>query len=551
MTCFIKLEYDLGLIEKQIGKKLLDTLALESKAWPFELARNILKRINNKIPEKGYVLFEAGYGPSGLPHIGTYGEMVRTRIVQNAFQKISDIPTKLFIISDDMDGLRKIPDNIPNQEMLEKHLQEPLTSIPDPFNECESYGYYMNNKLKEFLKRFEFEYEFKSATELYTTGQLDEYLLKALKNYDKIMKIMLPTLGEERQKTYNPFIPICPETNKMLYVPVIRINVDNGTITYLDERTKDEVTVPVTGGRCKLQWKPDFGVRWAALDVDFEMYGKDHLANGKIYSSICKAVGGKPPEQFFYELFLDEDGHKISKSKGNGITIDEWLAYAPIDSLAFYMYQAPRKAKKLYFGVIPKTVDEYITFLDKYHNSTEKEHFDNPVTHVHNFEVPKHELHGLTFNLLINLASACNPTDQDVLLGFITKYAKDFDITRDKFICLLASYAMKYYENFIKPNKSYKTPDDNEKELLNQIKEALGQLSGNETASDIQNKLYPIAKNADYENMRDFFRMIYETLLGQKEGPRLGSFILLYGVDKTIDLIDSVLKKQLRYGKDK
>jgi len=517
-------------------------LAQQSAAWPFDLARKILKRIKNKVPEKGFVLFETGYGPSGLPHIGTYGEVVRTRMVQNAFRKLSDIPTKLFVVSDDMDGLRKIPDNLPNAQMLSSHLQEPLTSVPDPFEKCQSYGHYMNEKLKGFLNHFEFEYEFKSATELYKSGQLDKYLLKALACYDQIMAIMLPTLREERQKTYSPFLPICPETNKVLYVPVINRNVSDGTITYLDESTNREITTPVTGGRCKLQWKPDFGVRWAALDVDFEMYGKDHLANGPIYSKLCKAVGGAPPEQFVYELFLDEHGGKISKSKGNGITIDEWLRYAPLESLAFYMYQSPRKAKKLFFGVIPKSVDEYLAFSGKFHASSDKEKLENPIAHVHAFQVPKHNLYGITFNLLINLASACNPTDKDVLLGFISKYAPSFDKTKDAFINELASYAMKYYEDFIKPHKVYKTPTHHEKELLRAIKVSLKGVSKSATAVDIQNELYTLAQDSGYANMRDFFLMIYETLLGQKEGPRLGSFILLYGIDKTIELIDSIIK---------
>ena len=520
----------------------IKNLAQESKAWPFELARKILKRINNKVPEKGSILFETGYGPSGLPHIGTYGEVVRTKMVQNAFEKLSDIPTKLLVISDDMDGLRKIPDNIPNAQMLEAHLQEPLTSVPDPFGRCKSYGRYMNENLKEFLDNFEFEYEFKSATDLYKNGELDKYLLKALECYDEIMAIMLPTLREERQKTYSPFLPICPDTNKVLYVPVVNRNIDEGTFTYLDERTNKEVTIPVTGGACKLQWKPDFGVRWAALNVDFEMYGKDHQANGPIYSRICRAVGGNPPEQYVYELFLDENGGKISKSKGNGITLDEWLRYAPLESLAFYMYQSPRRAKRLFFDVIPKSIDEYIQFLNKFHNSSEKEQLDNPVSHVHNFKVPKYNLHSLTFNLLINLVSICNPTDKSVLFGFISKYAPSFDASKDKFISELASYAMKYYEDFVKPKKTYKIPTHREKELLREVKKSLRELPKNSTAIDIQNAFYAVAQDAGYENMRDFFLMIYETLLGQKEGPRLGSFVLLYGIDKTIELIDSILK---------
>lgn len=520
----------------------IKNLAQESKAWPFELARKILKRINNKVPDKGYVLFETGYGPSGLPHIGTYGEVVRTKMVQNAFKKLSDIPTKIFVVSDDMDGLRQIPTNIPNAQTLEAHLQEPLTSVPDPFGKCQSYGDYMNEQLKEFLDRFKFEYEFKSATDLYKSGKLDKFLLKAFTCYDQIMKIMLPTLREERQKTYSPFLPICPETNKVLYVPVVNRDTDKGELSYLDEGTNKQVTIPITGGSCKLQWKPDFGVRWAALNVDFEMYGKDHLANAPIYSKICRAVGGNPPEQFFYELFLDEHGKKISKSKGNGITIGEWLRYAPLETLAFYMYQSPRKAKKLYFDVIPKTIDEYIVFLGKFHKSTEKEKLENPVAHVHNFKVPKYNLHNVTFNLLINLASACNPTDKSILLGFIAKYAPNFDADKDKFLSFLASYAMKYYEDFVKPNKTYKTPSHSEKLLLRSLKKSLQALSKDASAIDIQNTFYIIAQEANYDNMRDFFLMLYEVLLGQKEGPRFGSFVLLYGIDKTIELIDSVLK---------
>jgi lysyl-tRNA synthetase class 1 len=515
-------------------------LAQESKAWPFELARRILERIEYKTPEKGYVLFETGYGPSGLPHIGTYGEVVRTKMVQNAFEKLSDIPTKLYVVSDDMDGLRKIPENMPNVGMLEVHLQKPLTSVPDPFEKCESYGAYMNARLQEFLNDFGFEYEFKSATELYKSGALDEYLLKALEQYDQIMEIMLPTLREERQKTYSPFLPISAETGTVLYVPIIDRNLDKGTMTYLDDAMNKEVTVPVTGGNCKLQWKPDFGVRWAALGVDFEMYGKDHLANGPIYSRICEAVGGKPPEQYVYELFLDENGGKISKSKGNGITIDEWLRYAPLESLAFYMYHSPGKAKKLFFGVIPKSIDEYITFLNKFHESTQEEQLENPVAHIHNFKVPKHNLHGLTFNLLINLTSICNPNDKNILLGFISKYAPGFDKKEDKFLDMLASYAMRYYADFIKPHKVYRTPTHRERELLLEVKKSLRGLPEGYTALDIQTMLYEIAKEAGYENMRDFFLMIYETLLGQKEGPRLGPFILLYGVDKIIEAIDNI-----------
>lgn len=523
-----------------MNKTLLES-AQHAKAWPFEIARKILKQ-NPVIPQKGYILLETGYGPSGLPHIGTYCEVIRTKMVQNALKTLSDIPTKIIVVSDDMDGLKKVPDNMPNSQMLEKHLQLPLTAVPDPFEMYESYGEYMNAQCREFLDRFDCEYEFKSATDLYKKGIYDEFLLKTLENYDKIMKIMLPTLGEERQKTYSPFLPICPETGRVLYVSIIQTNIDKGTITYVDDDRKKEVVIPVTGGNCKLQWKPDFGMRWAALDVDFEMYGKDHFANAQIYSSICKVLGGKIPEQFCYEMFLDDEGKKISKSKGNGITIGEWLKYAPIESLSFYMYQSPRKAKKLFFDVIPKSVDEYIIFMFNFHNSSPEEQINNPVWHVHDGHVPEHNVYGLTFNLLLNLACACNPENKDVLWGFIYTYAPDASPDNDLFLDKLVGYAVRYYEDFIKPNKTYKVPSKEDAKILSEIRNNLEKMDKNEDPKNIQSVFYNAGKESHYDNLREFFKMVYETLLGQAQGPRLGSFVRLYGIEKSIALIDSALK---------
>jgi lysyl-tRNA synthetase class 1 len=514
-------------------------IALKSNAWPFEEAKSILARVNNTTPKKGYVLFETGYGPSGLPHIGTFGEVVRTVMVQNAFNLLSDIPTKLYVISDDMDGLRKLPDNVPNPEMLKEHLGKPLTDVPDPFGTHQSYGHNMNARLIAFLDRFGFKYEFFSATYLYKNGLLDEFLLKALKHYDAIMNLMLPTLGEERQATYSPFLPICPKTGKVLYVPIIKRDEKAGTITYIDENK--EVTVPVTGGHCKLQWKPDFGVRWAALDVDFEMYGKDHLANSILYSNICKIVGGNPPHQLCYELFLDDEGKKISKSKGNGISIEEWLKYAPTESLSLYMYQSPKKAKRLFFDVIPKSVDEYITFLQKFHEEDPTAQLSNPIWHIHNGKPEKQEFFGLTFSLLINLACACNPSDKSVLWGFITKYAPSANPDSAPFLDQLADYAICYYNDFIKSKKVYRQPNANDIKVLQQIIEALTKLEKNADAQEIQNTLYHIGKNAHYTDLKEFFQTIYEILLGQSQGPRLGSFIALYGIEQTIKLIKSLI----------
>jgi len=511
------------------------------KSWPFLEAKRILDHIENKVPKKGYVLFETGYGPSGLPHIGTFGEVFRTTRIINAFKQISDIPTKLICFSDDMDGLRKVPTNIPNQEMVAKYFNQPLTSIPDPFEEKASFGEYMNSKMMAFLDQFGFEYEFYSATKCYRVGMFNDMLLNGLDKYEEIMAIMLPSLGEERQFTYSPFMPVCPVTGKILQVPIKAIDKKNGTVTYMDIEGKD-VTVSIFNGSCKLQWKPDFAMRWASLGVDYEMYGKDHRPNAEIYSGICSVLGKKPPVQYFYEMFLGEDGAKISKSKGNGISIDDWLKYAPLESMALFMFQSPNKAKRLFFDVIPKTVDEYIIFVSKYHNEQDENlKLDNPVYHIHNGDVPVLNLYNLSFNLLLNLASVCSPDDKSILWSFISKYAPDADQNKDKFLDRLAGFAVMYYNDFIKPHKNYLKPDEKQKQILAEISEMLESLDDNSDHLIIQNKIYDIGMKASYENLRDYFKDLYQILLGQTEGPRLGTFIKLYGIKETIKLIRLVL----------
>lgn len=515
---------------------------LNSKAWPFVEAKRIYDKIGGKAPEKGYVLFETGYGPSGLPHIGTFAEVTRTIMVMNAFKQICNIPTKLICFSDDMDGLRKVPGNIPNQEMVAKHLGLPLTNIPDPFGEKESFGHYMNAKLCSFLDRFGFDYVFCSATDYYKSGKFDHMMLRAIDKYDDIMNLMLPTFRDERRKTYSPFMPICPETGVVLQVPIEKTDRAKGTVSYRNKEG-DLVEVPVTGGHCKLQWKPDFGMRWSALSVDYEMYGKDHRPNAEIYSKICTILGGTPPVQFFYELFLDEDAAKISKSKGNSISVDEWLHYAPLESISLFMFQSPSKAKRLYFDVIPKTVDEYLAFNRKYH---EEEDFGkkiaNPVFHIHNANVPVIDTYGITFSLLLNLSSVCNPKDKSALWGFISKYAKDATPKNAPYLDHLTDFAVTYYNDFVKNTKHYLIPNEQHKKLLAQVSQMLSNLSGDETGEEIQNEIYAIGREAGYENLRDFFKELYQILLGQTEGPRLGSFFKLYGISDTIKLIESKLK---------
>ena len=513
---------------------------LNSKSWPFVEAKNLLKKRKKQIEDKGYALFQTGYGPSGLPHIGTFGEVCRTTMVIQAFQKISKIPTKLFTFSDDLDGLRKIPENITNSEILKNHLGKPLTSIPDPFNKFSSYGEHNNEMLKKFLNDFKFKYDFKSSTSLYQKGEFDKSLLKVLENYEKVMDLILPTLGPERRKTYSPFLPICNTTGRVLEVPIVEVLKDKGEIVY--EVDGKKIKTQVTKGKCKLQWKVDWAMRWYALNVDFEMYGKDLIPSAELSSKICKLLGAQPPNGFFYELFLDEKGEKISKSKGNGILIEDWLKYASHESLAFYMYQNPQRAKKLYPEAIPKAVDEYLNFLEKFIDQDTKEKLGNPVWHVHNGKPPVEKII-ISFAVLLNLVSASNAEDQDIIWKFIKNY--NTKLNKDEFPILktLIGKAIVYYKDIVKPKKIYRKPNDTEKNALNDLVSLLSSLDEKLTSSEIQTEVFTIGKKYyPKEKLRDWFKAIYEIVFGDQQGPRMGSFIKFYGTKETKELIESKIK---------
>ena len=517
--------------------------AMSSKAWPFEEARKLLKRYQKAPPEKGYVLFETGYGPSGLPHIGTFGEVARTTMIRRAFEEISDIPTRLICFSDDMDGMRKVPDNVPNTEMLHEHLQKPLTSVPDPFGEFDSFGGHNNAMLRRFLDTFGFEYEFYSATEFYKSGQFDEVLLRAVDCYDEIMAVMLKSLREERRQTYSIFLPIHPETGRVLYVPMKEVNAKDGTVTFDDEEGR-EWTLPVTGGNVKFQWKPDFGARWAALDVDFEMYGKDHSTNTPIYDRICEILGGRKPEHFVYELFLDENGEKISKSKGNGISIDEWLTYASSESLAYFMYQKPKTAKRLYFDVIPKAVDEYHQQLRAYPTQDAKAQVNNPVWHIHNGTPPESKM-VVPFAMLLNLASVAGASDKSGLWGFIRRYAPEASPETHPDLDQAAEFAVRYFRDFVAPQRQFRLPSDQERAAMEDLVTRLKAWEGGLDAEELQSLVFAVGKAHGFEPLRDWFKALYEVLLGASQGPRFGGFIALYGIDETVALIEKGLKGEL------
>ena len=512
----------------------------KTNAWPFVEAKKILRERKKYIEKKGKIILQTGYGPSGLPHIGTFGEVARTSMVVNALNQITEMPKEIITFSDDMDGLRKVPDNIPNQEILKNNLHKPLTQIPDPFQKFDSFGEHNNEMLKKFLNEFNFTYSFKSSTELYKNGFFNETLKLILNKYQEIMNIIIPTLGVERQKTYSPFLPICPDTGVVLEIPVLEIDQKNSKIVFDNFGKKLETSI--LNGNCKLQWKVDWAMRWFALDIDFEMYGKDLIESAILSTKIIKSLGKVNPSGFAYELFLDEKGEKISKSKGNGITINQWLEYASPESLSLFMYQNPKRAKKLYKEIVPKAVDEYLDFIDKGKNQTELQMLLNPVWHVHNGIIPKENMI-MSFSMLLNLVETSNASSKELLWKFVKKYKPDILEKNQPIFDKLVEYAIKYFNDVIKKNKKYKKPNELEKKALIALIQILEKCDDKMKPEDIQTLIYTVGKENGYkENLRDWFKLIYEVVFGDENGPRMGFFISFFGVKEMQEVIRDKIK---------
>jgi lysyl-tRNA synthetase, class I len=511
------------------------------KAWPFEEANKVAQRL--AASGKNHALFETGYGPSGLPHIGTFGEVARTSWIRRAFTEITGLPSKLLAFSDDMDGLRKVPDNIPNRDLLTPYLGKPLTQIPDPFGTHDSFGAHNNARLRAFLDSFGFEYEFASSTDYYTAGRFDAALVRVLECYEAVMAATLSTLRPERQATYSPILPIHPQTGIVMQVPMERIDAAAGTVTWTDPTTGETFTTSVKGGACKLQWKADWAMRWYALSVDYEMSGKDLIDSVKLSGKICRILGGKPPEGMTYELFLDQDGQKISKSKGNGLSVDEWLTYAPPVSLSQFMYNQPQRAKRLFFDVIPRAVDEYVGNLDKARTQSPEEQLTNPVWHIHAGNLPNHAGSPISFAMLLNLASVVNADEPDILWGFICRYVPGASPETQPLLARLADHAVAYYRDLVRPAKRYRDPEAMERAALEDLAGSLGTLRADASAETIQNIVFEVGKRHPFPDLRTFFGCLYQVLLGQQEGPRFGGFVALYGIPETIALIRMALTR--------
>ena len=515
---------------------MLDNKVIQSaSAWPFVEIRKLLKDRKDLIKTKKKIIFQTGYGPSGLPHIGTFGEVARTSMMINALRHIEKINTELITFSDDMDGLRKVPENIPNDEILKSNIGKPLTAIPDPFGKFQSFAEHNNTMLKRFLKKFDFNFSFKSSTENYKNGIFNESLKRVAEKYEDIMNIILPTLRSERRKTYSPFLPLCPDTGKVLEIPMLNLEKNTGKITF--DNNGKKIQTSIYDGNCKLQWKVDWAMRWFTFDVDFEMYGKDLTESAILSSKVCKILGKITPSGFAYELFLDEKGEQISKSKGNGITIEEWLNYASPESLSLYMYQNPKRAKKLYSDVVPKAVDEYLSLIEKFPEQKEIDQISNPVWHVHNGEPPKEKI-VMSFSMLLNLVGSSNADDKKILWKFINRFHKNVNSVSNPILDGLTEYAIKFFKDKLKPKKIYKKPNEKEKKALHNLAMKIEKIKENTPPEEIQTIVYSVGKENGYEkNLRDWFKLIYQVLFGDIDGPRMGFFINFFGVQETIKLI--------------
>jgi lysyl-tRNA synthetase class 1 len=515
-------------------------MTVKYTSWPFKEAQKLQKRFFDFPPHP--VRFETGFGPSGMPHIGTFAEVARTTWVRHAFESLTNQPTELIAFSDDMDGLRKVPLNLPNPDMLAENLGKPLCDIPDPFGERESYSAHMNQMLVAFLDSYRFDYTFQSSQEAYRRGDFNDGLAVILGRVDEIKQMILPTMSESKRTHWSPFFPICEKCGRIYTTRVTGYHATDNTIDYVCDREDGGFThcghkgsTSIFNGRVKVGWKIDWALRWYSYDIGYEMYGKDLIESAKLSGKIVRKMGKQPPTGLFYELFLDEQGRKISKSVGKGLTIDAWISYAPLESLLYYIFQNPKQAKRLFWGIVPKSVDDYLAGLNQYETLDPDKRPNATIWHLFNQgkTVPTYRS-PINFSLINNLISAVGADDIDLILEYLKRYdssiGNEMSIMED-----LVKKAMNYYRDFILPKKDYRSPTDREKGMLKLLHAKLAGYEGNDE-DELQSIPFAVARESD-ESPKAFFKMFYEVVFGQERGPRFGTFVQLVGKEKALHLL--------------
>ena len=517
--------------------------------WPFIEAQRIIDRLG-KIG-KTSVTAETGYGPSGLPHIGTFGEVARTSFVLQALKTLAPrIDSRIIAFSDDMDGLREVPRNLPNAEMLKEHLGKPLTSIPDPFGKEKSFAHYMNHRLREFLDSFGFEYTFASSTEQYASGVFDEGLRRVMAHYEPISELFKATIAEEKRAAWSPFFPVCENCGRVYSTRVTALDRDNFTVSYACDAPLSGKyaacghigTASILSGGCKLGWKVDWALRWYSLGIDYEMHGEDLLESARLSSKIVKIIGGEPPELFKYELFLDEKGKKISKKIGNGISIEQWLRFAPVDSLLYIMYMKPQQAKKMGLTILPEIVDQYLELVAGYDGAE-----DSPVPFITRLSKGGHadklgSQKIVTYSLIIELILALNHDDPRMVRDYLLKYQPDIAGNVAYYESLIVN-ALAYYREVLLPGRTAESADHQLDAAIVVLRDELARRAAAGTepdADELQTAVFQVAKDRDVK-MKDWFRTLYRVFLGQSQGPRIGSFIALLGYRTCIERLEAHL----------
>ncbi len=521
------------------------------KEWPFVESRRILDRLERL--GKSSVTAETGYGPSGLPHIGTFGEVARTSFVLQALATVAPkVESRIIAFSDDMDGLRDVPKNLPNGQMLTSHLGKPLTAIPDPFGQEKSFAHYMNHRLRDFLDSYGFRYQFASSTESYASGVFDEGLRRIMGNYDAIRDLFTATIAEEKRAAWSPFFPICESCGRVYSTRVTELDTKGFRVAYACDAPLagkygscgHTGSTSVLGGTCKVGWKVDWALRWFSLGIDYEMHGEDLLDSARLSSKIVKILGGEPPELFKYELFLDEKGKKISKKIGNGISLEQWLRFAPVDSLLYIMYVKPQQAKKMGLPILPEILDQYLELVAEYDGAE-----DSPVPFISRLSHGAHagKLEGqktITYSLILELILALNQDDPRIVRDYLLKYQPAIAGNVAYYEELIKD-ALAYYREVLLPSRKAEPADHLMDDTLRALRDELARLEAAGTAPDadaLQTMAFQLAKDRDVK-MKDWFRALYRVFLGQSQGPRIGSFIALLGYKDCIERLEAHLVK--------